>query len=66
MSKPSDMRWSKGDFTEHRIGREYRYPLARGLEFKGARLDDEEFLEVFPLSLVRAMQWVRDGSWAIA
>lgn len=35
--------------------------LARGLEFRGASLDDEEFLEVFPLSLDTAMRWVRDG-----
>lgn len=169
MSKPSDMRWSKGDFTEHRVEREavydgrllhvrrdtvrlpdgehatrehvdhpgavaiigvldsgdlvferqYRYPLerefyelpagkidpgeppletarrelleetgytardwrhlgvihpvisysnerieiflARGLEFSGAKLDAEEFLEVFPLSLAAALQWVLEG-----
>ncbi len=35
--------------------------LARGLEFRGSKLDDEEFLEVFPLSLEHAVQWIREG-----
>jgi ADP-ribose diphosphatase len=35
--------------------------LARGLTQKQARLDDEEFLEVFTLPLATALQWVREG-----
>ncbi len=35
--------------------------LAKGLRHKGARLDDEEFLEVFTLPLSRALDWVRKG-----
>lgn len=35
--------------------------LARGLRHVGAKLDDEEFLEVFTLPLSRALDWVRDG-----
>ncbi len=35
--------------------------LARGLTQKQARLDDEEFLEVFTLPLSTALQWVREG-----
>jgi ADP-ribose diphosphatase len=35
--------------------------LARRLMQKQARLDDEEFLEVFTLPLAQALQWVREG-----
>ncbi len=35
--------------------------LAKGLTQKQARLDDEEFLEVFTLPLAAALQWVREG-----
>ena len=35
--------------------------LARGLTRKEAKLDDEEFLEVFTLPLATALQWVREG-----
>ena len=35
--------------------------LAKGLEAKKAKLDDEEFLEVFTLPLATALAWVRDG-----
>jgi ADP-ribose diphosphatase len=35
--------------------------LARGLTQKQAKLDDEEFLEIFTLPVVKAMQWVREG-----
>lgn len=35
--------------------------LARGLEFRGAQLDEGEFLETLRLPLVEALQWVRDG-----
>ncbi|MGC2520841.1 MAG: NUDIX hydrolase [Burkholderiales bacterium] len=35
--------------------------LARGLRHEGAKLDDEEFLEVFTLPLATALEWVREG-----
>ena len=35
--------------------------LARGLTQEQAKLDDEEFLEVFTLPLAAALDWVRDG-----
>ncbi len=35
--------------------------LARRLTQKQARLDDEEFLEVFTLPLASAIEWVREG-----
>ncbi len=35
--------------------------LAKGLERGGAKLDDEEFLEVFDLPLATALAWVREG-----
>lgn len=35
--------------------------LARGLTQKQAKLDDEEFLEVFTLPLSRAFEWIREG-----
>ncbi len=37
------------------------YFLARGLVHQGAQLDDGEFLEVFELSMVDAIDWVRQG-----
>jgi ADP-ribose pyrophosphatase len=35
--------------------------LARGLRHAQAKLDDEEFLEVFTLPLATALAWVREG-----
>jgi ADP-ribose pyrophosphatase len=35
--------------------------LARDLTHVGNALDDEEFLEVFPLTIDEALAWVRDG-----
>jgi ADP-ribose pyrophosphatase len=35
--------------------------LARGLEQRGARLDEGEFLETFQLPLGEALTWVEDG-----
>jgi ADP-ribose pyrophosphatase len=35
--------------------------LARGLTHVGQLMDDEEFVEVVPLPLAEALQWVRDG-----
>jgi ADP-ribose diphosphatase len=35
--------------------------LAKGLEHSQAKLDDEEFLEVFTLPLATALAWVREG-----
>jgi ADP-ribose pyrophosphatase len=35
--------------------------LAKGLKHEGAKLDDEEFLEVFTLPLATALEWVREG-----
>ncbi len=35
--------------------------LAKGLRQEGAKLDDEEFLEVFTLPLATALAWVRGG-----
>ena len=35
--------------------------LARDLSHVGHALDDEEFLQVFPLSIDEALEWVRDG-----
>ena len=35
--------------------------LAKGLEHTQAKLDDEEFLEVFTLPLATALAWVREG-----
>ena len=37
------------------------YYLAEGLAFKGASLDDGEYLEVFTLPLAAALDWVREG-----
>ena len=35
--------------------------LAKGLKQEKAKLDDEEFLEVFKLPLAQALAWVREG-----
>jgi len=35
--------------------------LAKGLRHEGAKLDEEEFLEVFTLPLATALAWVREG-----
>lgn len=35
--------------------------LARGLTHVGCALDDEEFIEVFTLTVSEALEWVRDG-----
>jgi ADP-ribose pyrophosphatase len=35
--------------------------LARGLKHEGAKLDDEEFLEVLSAPLATALEWVREG-----
>ena len=35
--------------------------LAKGLKHEQAKLDDEEFLEVFTLPLATALAWVREG-----
>ena len=35
--------------------------LAKGLKQEKAKLDDEEFLEVFTLPLATALAWVREG-----
>ncbi|HEV8644753.1 MAG TPA: ADP-ribose pyrophosphatase, partial [Burkholderiales bacterium] len=35
--------------------------LARKLEFKGAQLDEGEFLEALRLPLAEALDWVRRG-----
>ena len=35
--------------------------LARDLKHVGHALDDGEFLEVFPLKIAEALEWVRDG-----
>jgi len=35
--------------------------LARGLTQRGAKLDDDEFLETFALPLGEALEWVRTG-----
>jgi ADP-ribose pyrophosphatase len=35
--------------------------LAKGLKTEKAKLDDEEFLEVFTLPLATALAWVREG-----
>jgi ADP-ribose pyrophosphatase len=35
--------------------------LAKGLRHEQAKLDDEEFLEVFTLPLATALAWVREG-----
>ncbi|MEX0959920.1 MAG: NUDIX hydrolase [Burkholderiales bacterium] len=35
--------------------------LARGLEFRGAQLDEGEFLETLRLPLAEGLEWVRDG-----
>lgn len=35
--------------------------LARGLEQRGAQLDDDEFLETFALPFGEALEWVRTG-----
>jgi ADP-ribose pyrophosphatase len=37
------------------------YFLARGLSHRGSQLDDGEFLEVLELSLVDALEWIRQG-----
>lgn len=37
------------------------YYLARGLSHQGSQLDEGEFLEVFELSLVDAINWIRQG-----
>lgn len=37
------------------------YFVASGLVHEGARLDDGEFLEAFPLALAEAIDWVRSG-----
>ncbi|HEV7800531.1 MAG TPA: NUDIX hydrolase [Burkholderiales bacterium] len=35
--------------------------LARDLTHVGSALDEDEFLEVFPLTIIEALEWVRDG-----
>ena len=35
--------------------------LARGLTYVGRALDEGEFLEVFPLAIDEALEWVRQG-----
>src|SRR5436305_9555246 len=35
--------------------------LARDLTHVGHKLDDDEFLEVFPVSVAEAVEWVRQG-----
>jgi ADP-ribose pyrophosphatase len=35
--------------------------LAKGLKHEGAKLDDEEFLEVVHVPLATALEWVREG-----
>jgi len=35
--------------------------LARGLTHVGQATDDEEFVEVVPMKLVEALEWIRDG-----
>lgn len=35
--------------------------LARGLRHVGHARDEEEFLDVFPLAIAEALEWVRDG-----
>lgn len=35
--------------------------LARGLTHVGQATDDEEFVEVVPMKLAEALEWVRDG-----
>ena len=35
--------------------------LARGLEQRGAKLDDDEFLETFTLPFTEALAWVEQG-----
>lgn len=37
------------------------YFIARGLTYQGRNLDDGEFLEVFELSLLEAIEWIRLG-----
>jgi len=37
------------------------YFLARGLTHQGSTLDDGEFLEVFELSLIEAIEWIQQG-----
>jgi ADP-ribose pyrophosphatase len=35
--------------------------LARGLTHVGQATDDEEFVEVVPMKLTEALEWIRDG-----
>ncbi len=35
--------------------------LARGLSHVGQATDDEEFVEVVPMKLAEALEWIRDG-----
>jgi ADP-ribose pyrophosphatase len=49
--------WPCIGYADERI----EYFLARGLEHRGSKLDDGEFLEVFELSLAEALDWVRQG-----
>ena len=35
--------------------------LARGLTHVGQATDDEEFVEVVPMKLAQALEWIRDG-----
>ncbi len=37
------------------------YFVARGLSHQGSQLDEGEFLEVFELPLVEAIEWIRSG-----
>ncbi|MDX8386265.1 MAG: NUDIX hydrolase [Gallionella sp.] len=37
------------------------YFIARGLTHQGRQLDEGEFLEVFELSLVDALEWIKQG-----
>jgi ADP-ribose pyrophosphatase len=44
-------------YSDERI----HFYLAKGLKHVGAQLDEGEFVEVFPLSLATALDWVREG-----
>ncbi len=49
--------WPCIGYADERI----EYFLARGLIHQGRQLDDGEFLEVFELSLPKALEWIRMG-----
>jgi ADP-ribose pyrophosphatase len=44
-------------YSDERI----HFYLAKGLKHVGAQLDEGEFVEVFPLPLATALDWVREG-----